>query len=164
VEFAVAVADVDELEEGPPEEVALENVRRKATRVASGAPDALVLGVDTIVSVGERIYGKPADEEDARSTLRALSGRRHAVIGGVCLIEGGRARTASARTEVEFRELSQEQVDWYLQSGEWRDRAGGYAIQGRGGALVTRIEGDYLNVVGLPLAMLLELAPSLLWR
>jgi septum formation protein len=156
------VADIEELGEGPPRDLAIENARRKAARVASGSPDALVLGVDTIVAVGERIYGKPAEEEDARSTLRALSGRRHTVIGGVCLIEGGQARTAAAHTEVEFRELSEELIDWYLQSGEWRERAGGYAIQGRGGALVTRVEGDYLNVVGLPVATLLELMPSLL--
>jgi septum formation protein len=121
-----------------------------------------VLGVDTVVSVRRRIYGKPRDAEDARATLAALSGRAHTVIGGICLIEASRPRTAVARTVVEFRTLERGLVERYLESGEWRERAGGYAIQGLGAALVRRIEGDYLNVVGLPLSTLLELAPWLL--
>ena len=149
---------------GPPHEVALENAYRKASAIASAAPDGdgPVLGVDTVVALGARLYGKPADPEDARATLTALAGRRHAVVSGVCLIEGGRSRTAAAQTLVEFRALSEPLIDWYLASGEWRERAGGYAIQGRGAALVAAIEGDYLNVVGLPVATLLELAPGLL--
>ncbi len=121
-----------------------------------------MLGVDTVVSVGAHIYGKPADEDAARATLHALAGRRHAVVSGVCLIENGAARTAVATTLVQFRAFGAELVDWYVATGEWRDRAGGYAIQGAGAALVAAIEGDYLNVVGLPLATLLELAPGLL--
>lgn len=160
--FSAIAPDVEELGEGPPAEVAVENAYRKAAAVAAGSADATVLGVDTIVCAGGRIYGKPRDSAAARATLRALSGRRHTVIGGVCLIEGGRPRTAAARTEVEFRELGDELIEWYLDSGEWRERAGGYAIQGRGAALVRRIEGDYLNVVGLPVATVLELAPGLL--
>jgi septum formation protein len=156
----VVAPRVQELEQGIPEQVAIENARRKAAAVDGD----LVLGVDTIVAVGERIYGKPGDADAARKTLRALSGRRHAVVGGICLIAAdGRERSAAARTEVEFRELGDELVAWYLATGEWRDRAGAYAIQGRGAALVKRIEGDYLNVVGLPLATLLELEPTLLW-
>jgi len=108
------------------------------------------------------MYGKPADFDDARATLSALAGRRHTVISGICLIEDGRSRTAAAQTLVEFRALSEALIEWYVASGEWRERAGGYAIQGRGGALVAAIEGDYLNVVGLPVATLLELAPELL--
>ena len=162
IEFSVVVADVVELEEGPPDEVAVENARRKAAAVAAGAPGTLVLGADTVVFLDGRIYGKPGDAEAARAALRALSGRRHTVVGGICLIEDGCVRTAAARTDVEFRPLGAEVIDWYLRSGEWRDRAGGYAIQGRGAALVKRIEGDYLNVVGLPVATLLELAPGLL--
>ena len=84
------------------------------------------------------------------------------MVSGVCLIEDGRSRTAAAQTAVEFRALSDELIDWYLASEEWRGRAGGYAIQGRGAALVAAIEGDYSNVVGLPVATLLELAPELL--
>ena len=121
-----------------------------------------MLGVDTIVTLGARIYGKPVDFEDARSTLRALSGRRHAVLSGVCLIEGPRVRTAVSTTLVELRVLDDALIEWYLATGEWSSRAGGYAIQGRGAALVRSIEGDYLNVVGLPVTTLLELAPELL--
>jgi nucleoside triphosphate pyrophosphatase len=155
------IPDVEELEDGAPEHVALENAFRKAAGAADAAK-APVLGVDTIVSLDGRIYGKPRDAEDARATLAALSGRAHAVLGGVCLIEPARPLTALASTVVEFRRLSAELIDWYLDTGEWRERAGAYAIQGRGAALVRRIEGDYLNVVGLPLATLLELAPWLI--
>jgi septum formation protein len=84
------------------------------------------------------------------------------VISGLALIEDGRSRSAAARTTVDFRRLDPPLIDWYVRSEEWRGRAGGYAIQGRGAALVLRIEGDYLNVVGLPVATLLELSPSLL--
>jgi septum formation protein len=161
LDFEVLVPNVEELEAGPPNEVAVENAYRKAS-AALAAPEALVLGVDTIVSLGSKIYGKPADAAQARATLVALGGRRHAVVGGLCLLSGGRARTAVVTTFVDFRPLHAPLIDWYLASGEWRDRAGGYAIQGRGAALVARIDGDYLNVVGLPVATLLELAPGLL--
>jgi septum formation protein len=169
VAFSVQVPDVEELETGPPHEVALENAFRKASAVAAGRSDGLVLGVDTVVSLGARLYGKPADAEEARVTLSALAGRRHAVISGVCLIDSrpatpstGQTRSAAAQTWVQFRPLDAGLIDWYLASGEWRERAGGYAIQGRGAALVAGIEGDFLNVVGLPVATLLELAPTLL--
>jgi nucleoside triphosphate pyrophosphatase len=160
IEFSVQAADVEELEAGPPHEVALENAFRKASAIAGDGP-GLVLGVDTVVSLGARLYGKPSDAEEARATLSALAGRRHAVISGVCLIEDGNVRSAAAQTGVQFRALDDALIDWYLSSGEWRERAGGYAIQGRGAALVAGIEGDFLNVVGLPVATLLELAPGL---
>ncbi len=121
-----------------------------------------MLGVDTLVAVGPRIYGKPADRQSAGATLRDLAGRGHLVISGLCLIRSGRAVTASATTSVWFREFGEAMLDWYLESREWEGRAGGYAIQGRGAALVARIEGDYLNVVGLPVATLLDLAPDVL--
>ncbi len=127
-------------------------------------PDALVLGVDTIVALGGRLYGKPTEGAQARRALEALSGRTHAVVSGVCLIEDGRSRTAAATTLVEFRALEDAQIDWYLACGEWHERAGGYAIQGRGAALVAGIEGDFFNVVGLPVATLLTLAPGLLFQ
>jgi septum formation protein len=164
IAFEVVVPDADELTEGPPPEIAAENAYRKAAAVANGAPDAVVLGVDTVVALGMRTYGKPVDERDAREMLAALAGRRHQVISGLCLIEAGRARTTAATTTVEFRQLDGATLDWYIATGESRDRAGGYAIQGSGAALVAGIEGDYLNVVGLPLATLLELEPELLPR
>jgi nucleoside triphosphate pyrophosphatase len=158
----VQVPEVQELRSGPPHEVAVENAYRKAAAVASDAAEALVLGVDTVVSIGAQMFGKPDDEAGARATLRALGGRPHAVISVVCLIEAGDVRTTATTTVVELRPLDDRLIDWYIQFGEWRERAGAYAIQGRGGALVSRIDGDYLNVVGLPVATLLELLPGLL--
>jgi nucleoside triphosphate pyrophosphatase len=156
------VPEVEEAVSGDPEAVAVGNARRKAEAVAGRRPEPPVLGVDTVVCLGGRMYDKPADPETARATLEALSGRTHTVISGVCLIEAGRARSAAARTRVEFRDLDEGLLAWYVAGGEWRERAGGYAIQGRGAALIRRIDGDYLNVVGLPVATLLELAPWLL--
>jgi septum formation protein len=162
IAFSVRAPDVEELESGPPHEVALENAYRKASAIAGAGDDAAVLGVDTLVSIGARIWGKPADPEQAAATLRALAGRRHAVVSGLCVIADGAARTAAATTLVQFRPLDEAIIDWYVASGEWRERAGGYAIQGRGAALVQAIEGDYTGVVGLPVTTLLELAPWLL--
>ena len=154
--------DVEELERGPAEDVAVENALRKATIVGERAPSAVVLAVDTVVSLDGALYGKPADAVQARRTLRALSGRRHTVTSGICVIEPGLLRTDRATTAVEFRPLDEPLLEWYVGHEEWRGRAGGYAIQGRGAALVSAIEGDYLNVVGLPVATLLELMPGLL--
>jgi septum formation protein len=156
VPFEVRPADVEEIEDGDAREVALENARRKAAAVEG----ELVLAVDTMVSLDGRIYGKPAGEAEAGETLRALAGRTHEVVSG--LVVGD--REVVAVTEVVFRDLGEDWIAWYVQSGEWRDRAGGYAIQGRGAALVREIRGDYLNVVGLPVAALLDLAPELLAR
>lgn len=162
IPFSVVVPGVDELEQGPADEVAVVNARRKAEAVAALHPDALVLGADTVVCLEGMLYGKPSGAEEAGEMLRALSGHRHEVIGGLCLTGGGRTLTIAARTAVRFRKLSEELIGWYVESGEWRERAGGYAIQGRGAALVAEIDGDYLNVVGLPVAALLEQAPELL--
>jgi len=144
---------VPEVETGDPLAAAVENARRKAAAV----PGELVLGVDTVVALDGVIYGKPADEAEAAATLRALSGATHRVISGIALARDGDTRTASAVTDVTFRTLSEDQIGWYVAVEEWRERAGGYAIQGRGAALVRGISGDYLNVVGLPAATLLDL-------
>jgi nucleoside triphosphate pyrophosphatase len=128
-----------------------------------GASEA-VLGCDTLVVLDGAIYGKPPDEQSARETLRALGGRTHEVLSGLALLLPDGERTAVARTEVSFRALDEELLDWYLATGEWHGRAGGYAIQGAGAALVTAVRGDYENVVGLPLASLLDLYPQLLRR
>ncbi|HET9093863.1 MAG TPA: Maf family protein [Solirubrobacteraceae bacterium] len=170
VAFRVVVSGVEEVEEGIAEEVAVENARRKARAVSAvregpgaGRSPEPVLGVDTVVSLDRRLYGKPADPAAAAATLRALSGRTHRVVSGVCVLDGGGERTAAAVTEVHFRALDEPAVAWYVRTDEWRDRAGGYAIQGRGAALVESIRGDYLNVVGLPVATLLNLLPALLF-
>jgi nucleoside triphosphate pyrophosphatase len=163
VAFEVRPADVVEEDEGPPLAVAAENALRKAV-AGRARPDEVVLGVDTIVVTDDLdIWGKPPDAEAARETLRRLSGRTHRVISGVALVdEDGSARADEAITYVTFRRLDDAVIDWYLASEEWEGRAGGYAIQGRGGVLVERIEGDYLNVVGLPVGTLLGLWPDLL--
>jgi septum formation protein len=155
IPFRVVEPDVDELSEGDPRELVLENARRKAAAVEG----ELVLGVDTEVVLGGRALGQPTDRSHAGELLRALAGREHEVLSGVALSDG---RTAVEETRVCFRDLDEGLLAWYLDTGEWRGRAGGYAIQGRGAALVERIEGDYLNVVGLPAAALLTLAPELL--
>ena len=156
----MVVSDAEELLAGPdPVALAVENARRKAQAIP--AADAPVLGVDTVVVLDGAVYGKPADAGEARATLARLSGRTHEVVSGVAVVEAGETRTTATTTRVAFRELDARTLDWYLATEEWRERAGGYAIQGRGAALVAALEGDYLNVVGLPATALLELLPGL---
>lgn len=157
VEFEVVVPDVSETVEGPPEQIVVENARRKARAVE--APR--VLGVDTAVAVDGGALGKPHSEGEAAAMLRLLAGRPHEVWSGITLREGTAERSSRARTRVWFRRLGQPELDWYLATGEWRDRAGAYAIQARGAALVERIEGDFFTVVGLPVRELVRLAPDL---
>ena len=165
VPFSVRVPETSELCSGDPLQLARENALRKArAALAPGVPE-VVVGCDTLVALEGVIYGKPADERQARDTLTALSGAEHEVVSGLALLFGaeqGRERTAIARTGVAFRELSEELLAWYVATGEWRGRAGAYAIQGAGAALVRSVRGDYENVVGLPLASLLDLYPELL--
>ncbi len=158
VEFQAVAPGVEELSEGPPERLVVENARRKAEAVEG----TLVLGVDTTVALDGCAYGKPLDGQAAAQTLRALSGREHEVWSGIALHRGGgEVAMRSARTLVRFRTLTASEIEWYLATREWQERAGGYAIQGRGAALVEEIEGDFWNVVGLPVAALVKLAPEL---
>ncbi len=163
VPFEVRPSHVPELDSGDPGEVAARNALSKARAARDpGAREALI-GCDTIVALDGVIYGKPSDEAGARATLRALSGATHQVVSGLAvLLDGEPDRTAIARTAVTFRDLDERLLEWYLATGEWRGRAGGYAIQGAGAALVRAVEGDYENVVGLPLAGLLDVYPELL--
>jgi septum formation protein len=157
------VPEVEELREGPPAELVVENALRKARAGLAVAPDgAQVLGVDTDVVLAGRTLGKAGDAAGARERLEALSGRTHEVLSGVALARAGEdERTALARSRVTFRSLEPATIELYLRSGEWRDRAGAYAIQGLGSILVERLEGDFSNVVGLPLSTLLALEPGL---
>ena len=160
IPFTVEPTPVAEESDGEPRGLAALNARRKAS--APVAPGRLVLGADTVVSARGRPLGKPHDQRAAREYLELLSGAEHEVCGGIALVRDGELlHSAVVITRVSFRPLTRELVDWYLELGEWRERAGGYAIQGAGAALVASIAGDYLNVVGLPLVRLLELAPEL---
>jgi len=162
IAFEVREVDVRELEHGEPRQLALENARRKAQAAARAAAEEVVLGCDTIVCRDGAIYGKPADEAAARETLRALGGATHEVLSGLVLLMPGGERSAVARTAVTFRELDDDLLEWYVTTGEWRGRSGGYAIQKAGAALVRTLDGECENVVGLPVATLLDLCPELL--
>jgi septum formation protein len=162
VSFVVRPPEFAEIEAGEAEEVARCNAQGKAEAVTRDEGE-VVIGVDTVVSLGGCLYGKPADETQARATLSALSGRTHTVLSAIALIGLGSAPlSVSAATEVSFRAIDEATLEWYLRSGEWRERAGGYAIQGAGCALVASIAGDWTNVVGLPVAALLRAHPALL--
>jgi septum formation protein len=154
----VSAHDEDHLD-GDPVKTVQENARGKAEevlgRVRLGAGE-LVLGVDTVVVLAGRVLGKAGGEDQARSYLAALAGRRHEVFSGLHLCDGGGSFTGHAVTGVTFRPLALVDIDRYVTSGEWRDRAGAYAIQGLGSALVAAVEGDYFNVVGLPVPLLVE--------
>ena len=164
IAFEVCAVDVDELTSGEPHEVARANALAKARAGARLRPCATVLGADTIVVCDGAILGKPASETEARSMLERLSGRSHTVVSGLALIGSGNPQVVHEVTEVTFRALSAELVRRYARTGEWSGRAGGYAIQGQGAGLVRSISGDYLNVVGLPVAALLDLDLSLMLR
>ena len=148
-------------EDDPPDADPAELVRRhalgKARSVAADAGNRPVLGVDTTVALDGRIYAKPADAGDAERMLDELSGRTHAVVSGLALVTPGWELVEDSSTLVTFRRLTPRDLAAYVASGEWEGRAGGYAIQGRGATLVERVEGDYLNIVGLPAARLVRL-------
>lgn len=154
VPFRIVVADV---REGPDASV---NARAKALAVAerSGIPEGgAVLGADTEVILDGRALGKPADAADARRMLAALAGREHEVLTAVALVTGGGVREERVSAVVRMRPAVPARLDWYLSRGEWRDRAGGYAIQGAGAALVAAVEGDPATVIGLPVGTVAEM-------
>jgi len=161
IEFAVQPADVDETPlagEGA-RECAERLAREKALKVAQSRPDDVVLGADTVVVVKGEMLAKPVDPADAARMLRMLSGREHQVITGVCIVQPGSSgqrsaeRTASEMTLVTINELSEDEIREYVATGEPMDKAGAYAIQGIASRWIPRIEGDYSNVVGLPVAL-----------
>jgi septum formation protein len=159
IPFDVVAPDYEEHD--PPDadavELVREHARGKARSVAHLAGERPVLGVDTTVRLDGRVYGKAADATDAERMLEELSGRTHTVVSGLCLIAPGWEVVEHESTDVTFRELTPRELARHLAHGEWEGRAGAYAIQGRSGALVERVEGDYLNVVGLPAALLVKL-------
>ena len=161
---AVDPAEVDETP-GPgelPADYARRLAREKALAVAPRHPEAFVLAADTVVALGRRILDKPTDEAAARDCLLRLSGRRHKVLGAVRLqAPDGRAAERLVSTSVAFKRLSRDEVERYLAGGEWRGKAGGYAIQGSAAAFIPAINGSYANVVGLPIAQVCALLDGL---
>ncbi len=156
--FTVAAADLDEtpLPAEPADVYVQRLAQEKARAVAARFPQAWVLAADTTVALGAELLGKPRDGSEARQMLTRLSGKTHNVYTGVAL--AGRTSAATVvRTGVTFRTLTAEEIDWYVGTGEPLDKAGAYAVQGRGGFLVARVEGSPTNVIGLPLGETLEL-------
>jgi septum formation protein len=164
IPFRVVVSEHEEdLHDGDPVRTVERNARGKAEHVLARvrlSPGELVLGVDTVVVVDRRVLGKAAGEQEAAEYLRLLAGRRHDVFSGLHLCTRLRSVTAHAVTGVTFRALGAADIARYLACGEWRERAGAYAIQGFGSALVAAVEGDYFNVVGQPVAALLDALAS----
>lgn len=162
-EFEAVAANVDETQDAS--EDAISYVKRlatmKAEAVARKVPGGLVLGADTVVVIGGEVLGQPRDDGDARRMLRLLSGRWHMVLTGVALVRFGnppRVLVEHATTRVRFYEMSADEIDWYVSTGEPRGKAGAYAIQGRGALFIEGIQGDYFNVVGLPIRLVYDLS------
>lgn len=163
-DFRVIPADVDETLPADiyPEEAAEYLAEKKCRAVAEENTEAVVIGCDTVVIEGKEILGKPADITDACRMLRTLSGRTHLVITGVCIFYRGEYNKFSEISQVEFYPLSDDEINEYAETGEPRDKAGAYGIQGFGGLLVKSIQGDYNNIVGLPAARLKRALEELL--
>ena len=164
IDFEVIVPGVEELDGGDPEFLVIENARRKARAVA--APEGgLVIACDTDVVLDGEVLGKPADAAEARAYLERMSGRSHTVMSGLVVLgEDGGERSGLERTAVVFKDLSDAEMQRYVNFGEWEGRSGGYAIQTLGSTLVERLEGSVSNVVGLPVGLLAQLAPALFER
>lgn len=165
LDFEVCPADIDE-SVLPDEDVAAYPLRiamKKALAVAAEKKDAVVLAADTAVIVDDEILGKPKSEAEAKTMLKKLSGREHVVITGIGLVDTGSGRTLSCaeQTIVYFHPLKETEIDAYLASGEPMDKAGAYGIQGLGALLIRRLEGDYFNVMGLPISKLYRLLQNL---
>lgn len=154
-DFVTVPSAIEEVSSGPPEEQVLTHARNKAHDVAN-RHEGFIVGADTVVVLDDRIFGKPQSRAEARQMLKRLSNREHTVLTGLCVLstEGKEHRQAVEKTTVCFRDLSDEEIEAYLDTGEYEDKAGAYAIQGRAGVFVERICGDYFNVVGLPICRL----------
>lgn len=162
ISFSVRVSGVEEIVHGDPSEVVLANALLKARAVSE--PGMLTIGCDTDVVVEGHLIGKPEDALRAHEYLAQLSGRTHEVVSGLALLGPGddEVRTGTVGTRVTFRTLERSGIDAYVATGEWQGRAGGYAIQGVGASLIERVEGDISNVIGMPLGLLVSLAPELM--
>lgn len=162
-EFAVIPAKGEELPhpELSPAELVRELSRAKAAEVAAAHPDAIVIGADTVVAVDDEVLGKPVDEEDAVRMLQSLSGRSHHVYTGVTVICGERVESVAEGTEVRFRAMTEREIAAYVATGEPMDKAGAYGIQGLASLFAEGIDGDFFNVMGLPVCRLGQMLKSL---
>jgi septum formation protein len=166
-EFEAIAADVDETRHASEDAASYVKrlARTKAETVANKTSGCLVLGADTVVVIGEEILGQPNDDDDARRMLQLLNGRWHEVLTGVALVDAGQSNQPGEprivvdheTTRVRFAELSTNEIDWYVSTGEPRGKAGAYAIQGRGALFIEGLQGDYFNVVGLPVRLVYEM-------
>ncbi|WP_033828293.1 Maf family protein [Bacillus andreraoultii] len=154
--FEIISSNVDESVDKnlPPEEIVMNLAKRKASSVANNQQDAFIIGADTIVVFKNQILGKPADYDEAKQMLTTLSGNTHSVYTGTCIINGNDKRVFYEKADVTFWELTEEEIDRYIRTGEPLDKAGSYGIQGYGATLVKSIHGDFYAVVGLPIAKL----------
>lgn len=154
VKFDVITKDVDESVPigTEPHEAAVMTAKKKALAVAVENNGAVVIGADTIVVANGKILGKPKDKKDAFDMLKMLSGKEHKVITGVCMVCGNRIKSFEKTSSVRFYSLSDKEIEEYIETGEPMDKAGSYGIQGKGCTLVESIDGDYFNIVGLPVA------------
>ena len=155
--FEILTPNADEnSEENDPCRLTEILARRKAEAAADIKNDGLVIACDTVVSANGKILGKPQDEDDAKRMLRALSGKTHEVISGICLILGGKTVTAHEITRVKFSEMNDDEIELCVKKGEPLDKAGAYAVQGMASLFIEGLDGDYFNVVGLPVRCLYE--------
>lgn len=156
IPFECVTSRAEELPSGSrsPDALVVENAGRKAKDVSSRFPGRVVLGADTMVVLEGQALGKPLDRADAKRMLRALSGRTHQVMTGVCVTDGSKTETALSVTSVTFRTLDDALIERYVESGECDDKAGAYGIQGKGCVLVEHLDGDYFGVVGLPMCII----------
>ena len=158
LEFDVMPSDAQEITtKTAPNEVVMELASIKAKDIyEKSEKQSMIVGADTVVAYQGQILGKPTDEADAKRMLTMLSGQTHEVYTGVCVIEDGKTKTFYEETKVTFYEISDEQIDYYIKTGEPMDKAGSYGIQGKAAVFIKGIEGDYYNVVGFPIARFLQ--------
>lgn len=159
-DFEVITAETDESSEiSEPSKLVMELANRKAYAVADLCCDnnSVIIACDTVVATENEILGKPKNKQDARRMLSELSGNIHSVYSGLCLIKGDKVLTDYCKTDVCFDKLSEKDIDWYISQNEWSDKAGGYGIQGKASVFIRKIDGDYFNVVGLPVNLLYKM-------
>lgn len=156
-EFEIMPSDIEEVASGTPKEQVLKLALDKAGDIAKRRPDDVVIGADTLVAIGGQILGKPKDEQDAAAMLRKLSGNTHCVYTGIAVMAEGKAEIRCVVTQVKFNEMTNDEIEEYIKTGEPMDKAGAYGIQGYGGKFIDRIDGCYFNVMGLPQSIVYDM-------